>query len=242
MTSVRNPDNQPDWYKKFMADKVYPTWYKKALENIGVSTSTPRTPEMVNSELENVREDQLDYTVSKNIKLPGVGRGYKANQIKSYSYYNQPVVEQGPLRGRSRKWGDISEEGKREMISRIAEASRAEGLDPDDTAYVLAIAHIESGFNPDAAAGTTSAHGLGQFINRTGAHYGLSDSNRWNIDEQIRALIEHYKDNKKMAEKKGKGKEYIYAYHHDGPSLAYGGVKLAREKVMPLYGMYRGNV
>ena len=36
----------------------------------------------------------------------------------------------------------------------------------------------------------------------------------------------------KLAE--GKDEAYVYAYHHDGPSLKYGGLKISKNKVMPL--------
>jgi putative chitinase len=54
---------------------------------------------------------------------------------------------------------------------------------------VLAIAHTESGFNPDAAAGTTSASGLGQFVDKTGEAYSLNDNNRWDVNAQADSLV-----------------------------------------------------
>ena len=102
-----------------------------------------------------------------------------------------------------------------------------------DIALTLAIARVESGFNPDAAAGTTSAHGLGQFVDQTGEGYGLTDENRWDVNEQARALVAHTQDNIERAEKNGRGREYVYAYHHDGPSLKYGGLAIGRANVTP---------
>ena len=49
-------------------------------------------------------------------------------------------------------------------IHALIRAAEAKNLSIHDTAYILAIARIESGFNHDAAAGTTSASGLGQFM------------------------------------------------------------------------------
>lgn len=243
--NVFHDKNVPDWFKKYTWDRV-PKWYQNVLKQSGdigddgLPRPTP-TPDEVNQELtSNIREEQIQGPLMKNIKLPGVGAGYRQSQVVNWSYYNKPIDVDRDIRGRSRKWGDIDDEAKQQVISRITEQARGAGLSPDDTAYVLAIAHVESGFNPDAAAGTTSAHGLGQFINKTGEHYGLGDANRWDIDTQIKALIDHFKDNKRMAE--GKGKDYIYAYHHDGPSLAYGGIDIAKRKVRPLYEMYKSNL
>ncbi|MGH8043492.1 MAG: peptidoglycan-binding protein, partial [Stenotrophomonas sp.] len=98
---------------------------------------------------------------------------------------------------------------------------------------VLAIARVESGFNPDAAAGTTSASGLGQFIDRTGKHYGLNNANRFDVDAQSDALVAHFVDNRNLARDRGQGEDYIYKYHHDGPTKDYGGLGLSHRKVAP---------
>lgn len=74
----------------------------------------------------------------------------------------------------------------------------------------MAIARVESGFNPDAAAGTTSASGLGQFVDRTGEFYGLNDNNRFNVSANATALIQHFLENKALAERRGQGDEFIY--------------------------------
>lgn len=163
------------------------------------------------------------------------GKEYRKDQIVDWSYINDPLVE-GGVRGNSRVWGDASIETQNAVIDRIVAKGRADGLNDRDIALVLAIAKHESGFNPDAAAGTTSARGLGQFINRTGETYGITEGNQWDLDAQIDALIAHTKDNKKLAE--GKGEEYIYAYHHDGPSLSYGGLDISKNKVMPLVNQF----
>ena len=41
-----------------------------------------------------------------------------------------------------------------------------------------------------------------------------------------------------MAEKKGYGNEYVYAIHHDGPSLDRGGLALSKKNVMPYVPKY----
>jgi putative chitinase len=162
-------------------------------------------------------------------------KGLSYRTLVDHSHYATPIINDNQPRGNSRIWGDASFEVQRASIEAIrAEASKA-GMTVEQEAMVLAIAYVESGFNPDAAAGTTSAQGLGQFIRRTGAHYGLTDTNRWDVQEQARALVEHTLDNYAAAWRAGLGVEYVYARHHDGSfSNQYGGVDLAKERVMPL--------
>lgn len=48
-----------------------------------------------------------------------------------------------------------------------------------------------------------------------------------------------------MSSKKYSGRdlyERIYAYHHDGPSLAYGGRQISRSEVMPRYDVCMRNI
>lgn len=160
------------------------------------------------------------------------GAAYRPDQIKSYSYYNEPLQGEGP-RGVSRIHGDASTDVQTEAIQAIIREGRNAGMSNEDIALTLAIARHESGFNPDASAGTTSAHGLGQFVNKTGEAYGITDENRWDVNTQARALVEHTIDNIRLAERKGQGREYVYAYHHDGPSLQYGGLEIGKRSVTP---------
>ncbi|WP_282243096.1 peptidoglycan-binding protein [Stenotrophomonas sp. PS02300] len=161
------------------------------------------------------------------------GAAYRSNQIESWSHYREPIDESRPLHGQSRRWGDASPEVQSRVIDSLIESSRDAGLTLRETAYVLAIARVESGFNPDAAAGTTSASGLGQFIDRTGKHYGLNNANRFDVDAQSDALVAHFVDNRNLARDRGQGEDYIYKYHHDGPTKDYGGLGLAQRKVAP---------
>jgi len=161
------------------------------------------------------------------------GAAYRSNQIESWSHYREPIDESRALHGQSRRWGDASPEVQSRVIDSLIESSREAGLTPRETAYVLAIARVESGFNPDAAAGTTSASGLGQFIDRTGKHYGLNNANRFDVDAQSDALVAHFVDNRNLARDRGQGEDYIYKYHHDGPTKDYGGLGLSQRKVAP---------
>lgn len=161
------------------------------------------------------------------------GAAYRSNQIESWSHYREPIDDSRALHGQSRRWGDASPEVQSRVIDSLIESSREAGLSPRETAYVLAIARVESGFNPDAAAGTTSASGLGQFIDRTGKHYGLNNANRFDVDAQSDALVAHFVDNRNLARDRGQGEDYIYKYHHDGPTKDYGGLGLSQRKVAP---------
>ena len=160
------------------------------------------------------------------------GKAYKDSEIKAYSYYNDTIKGTGP-RGSSRVHGDAPKDVQKTAIETIIAEGKKAGMNNDDIALTLAIARVESGFNPDAAAGTTSAHGLGQFVDQTGEGYGLTDENRWDVNEQARALVAHTQDNIERAEKNGRGREYVYAYHHDGPSLKYGGLAIGKANVTP---------
>jgi putative chitinase len=120
----------------------------------------------------------------------------------------------------------------------IVETGSSLDMDDYEIAYALATARFESGFNPDAAAKTTSAKGVGQFVNKTGEAYGLTDDNQWDASAQVQALLEHTRDNFEMARKKGYSNEYVYALHHDGPSLDRGGLSLSKKNVMPFVPKY----
>lgn len=171
------------------------------------------------------------------------GAAYRESQIKPHSHYRDPIDQSpGRLAGNSHVWGDASPEVQSRVVDALIDASKEAGLGTRETAHVLAIARIESGFNPDAAAGTTSAHGLGQFIDRTGAHYGINDANRSDVSVQAAALVAHYQDNAKLASSRGQGDDYIYKYHHDGPSKDYGGLALSQREVMPFVERYEAFV
>jgi len=167
------------------------------------------------------------------------GAAYRESQIKPYSHYRDPIdCSPGRAAGNSHVWGDASAEVQSKVVDALITASGDAGLSTHATAHVLAIARVESGFNPDAAAGTTSAHGLGQFIDRTGAHYGINDSNRGDVNKQAEALVSHYQDNAALARARGQSEDFIYKYHHDGPTQDYGGLGISQQEVMPYLDQY----
>ena len=161
-----------------------------------------------------------------------LGKGYRDDQIVSNSYYKTEILDRSN-KGNSRVGGDVSIEVQERAMKSIVSEGIRQGMDERQIAMTLAIARHESGFNPDAAAGTTTAHGLGQFVNRTGNAYGLNDENRWIMEEQARALVSHTLDNYKLAKSRNQGEEYVYKYHHDGASKDFGGLGLSQKFVMP---------
>lgn len=163
----------------------------------------------------------------------GVQEGEPAEQ----SYFNVDIIEDG-IRGNSRKAGDASLEVQQTVVNKIIEVGGQMGMTDYEIAYTLAIARYESGFNPDAAAKSSSASGVGQFINDTGSNYGITNENRWDVDIQVQALVDHTLDNFETAKKKGYGNEYVYALHHDGISLAKNGLSKGKEHVMPFVPKY----
>ena len=163
-------------------------------------------------------------------------KGVQLGEPVSRSYFNKPIPE-GELRGKSRKSGDIDIESQQEIISRIVEYGRRMELSDREIAIALATVRYESGFNPDAAAKSSSAVGLGQFVNQTWKDVtGGTDRN--SIDDQIQALFDLQIENTEIAEKKGYGEEYIYAMHHDGPSLKLTGLSKSKKHVMPFVPKY----
>jgi hypothetical protein len=176
------------------------------------------------------------------------GPEYRNDQIRPYSHYRVPIDNTpGRLAGNSRRHGDASHETQRAVIDLLVQAARDGGLSKSDLAMVLAIARVESGFNPDAAAGTTSASGLGQFVDTTARAYGITtDAQRFDARDGAVALVKHYLENKRLSQNAHySGREMytmIYAYHHDGPSLAYGGRAISEAEVMPKYDLFMNNI
>ncbi|MFK3740898.1 LysM peptidoglycan-binding domain-containing protein [Massilia sp. TN1-12] len=177
----------------------------------------------------------IDYRVFYSTK----GAAYRKEKIVAHSAYLVPVdTRPGRLAGNSRIWGDASQEVQRKVIDAIIAAAKKDGFNIRRMAMLLAMAKIESGFNPDAAAGTTSASGLGQFIKKTGAAYGLDASNRFEVGPSISALIAYFKENENIAKKNKDPDYFVYKYHHDGPYSEYGGTALAKDKFAPLAAAY----
>ena len=177
-------------------------------------------------------KEEPELTLSE--KLYGK-KGTETGPIASNSLYNTPIPEEGFTRNA----GGAPKESQEAAIKEIIRVGRTFEATPEQIAYALAIARYESGFNMYAAAKSTSAYGLGQFINKTGKEYGLTADNRNDLGMQAQALIEHTIDNFDTAKKKGYDNSYIYALHHDGPSLDKGGLSLSKEHIMPFIADYK---
>ena len=174
------------------------------------------------------------------INLPKELLGKKGSEnakVASQSYFNSDIVDR-EFQGNSRAAGDVSPEVQQRVIMSIINEGSRVGLTDREIAITLATARYESGFNPDASAKSSSATGIGQFINDTGTAYGLNDDNRWDLDAQVDALVNHVADNAETSRKKGYGEEYIYALHHDGPALDRTGLNKSKEYVMPFVDKY----
>ncbi|QAU25505.1 lytic transglycosylase domain-containing protein [Dyella sp. M7H15-1] len=173
---------------------------------------------------------------------------YRDSQIVTHSHYRLSIdTKPGRLAGNSRRAGDASKQVQMQVIDILVEKARAHRLSREDIAMVLAMTRHESGFNPDAAAGTTSASGLGQFVDQTATAYGIrTDEQRFDAEQGAEAMVEHYLENKRLAQNGGaKGRNLfidIYAYHHDGPSLAYGGRQISESSVMPWFDTIVANI
>lgn len=165
-------------------------------------------------------------------------KGGAPSKVEGWSHYNDPIPNDGQPHGHSRRHGDASPAVQAHVIETIIDECVKRGLSKEDTAHVLAIARVESGFNPDAAAGQSSASGVGQFIAKTGAGYGLNDTNRFDLKSNVRALVDHYEDNKELAHAHGKDAAWVYKYHHDGPTQNSGGLALAHKEVIPFAQAY----
>jgi hypothetical protein len=177
----------------------------------------------------------IDYNVFYSRK----GAAYRKEKVVEESAYFLPIdTRTGRPAGNSRIWGDANQEVQRKVIDALVEAAKKDGFSVRRIAMLLAMVKIESGFNPDAAAGTTSASGLGQFITRTGKGYGLNAQNRFELGPSISALIAYFKDNEKYAREADESDYFVYKYHHDGPKLDFGGAALATNKFAPLAAAY----
>jgi putative chitinase len=163
--------------------------------------------------------------------------------VVAHSHYNEPLAEEG-LRGNSRIWGDASSEVQEQVIALVNTILKVEGFGEEERAFALCLVRCESGFNPDAAAGTTSASGLIQAIDKTRANLanraGLANAsaNKFNAVFNCLILVPQLKECFAFAKLQNGNKfEYAYKYHHDGGQKDYGGLKIAKEKVAPLMGI-----
>jgi Transglycosylase SLT domain len=157
-----------------------------------------------------------DLTISQLIEASSFGRNFSAEELKKNGV--KAFVGAG-----APEWV------QRESIQVILSEARKEGFSIEDQAVLLAIANIESGFNPFAQAQITTACGLFQFVQRTGEIFALSQDECMDPLKNTLAQIEHYQSNfdkrvkdkiKDLAgtERLLRNFELSYYLHHDGPN------------------------
>lgn len=161
-------------------------------------------------------------------------------KVSPDSLFFRPISYQSSMvRGTNRNWGAAPASVQIEVMKNILDLAKARSL--EDRATLLAMARLESGFNPDAAATSSSAAGVFQLINKTALSLGLSNSDVFDAKLNIEAGIKLLDSNRQIFASRYKGlnlKESIaldYALHHDGPSLQYGGLELAEREVLPYW-------
>lgn len=115
------------------------------------------------------------------------GAAYSDGKIKEWSFlHTKPNIEKpaGALAGNSRIHGDATPAVQDHVIDLLVEIGARFKLAYRDIAHLLLMCKIESGFNPDAAAGTTSAAGLGQYTKAT-----VEEAAKPNISKRRLAFI-----------------------------------------------------
>lgn len=163
--------------------------------------------------------------------------GQAPREVSRHSHYNDPIDPNKPLHGESRRWGDASHAVQARICDATMKRLREKGYAQSDIVFALLLIRYEAGFNPDAAAGSSSASGLLQIIDRTRCvicERAKADPNDpFSIDMHLKVLPYVLEEAFRFAEGKvGKGRTrefYVlcYAYHHDGPRLNAGGKEIA---------------
>ncbi len=163
------------------------------------------------------------------VRAPGVEPG----MVAAHSRYDEPLTERSL--GRSRRWGDASEEVQTRVISDVVSQASSRDFTAHEIAFALAVIRTESGFNPDAASGSSSASGLGQLIDETAHSLGVT--HRFSVSHHIDAFLTLLEEQLTWAKQRGGTLKEVfinaYARYHDGPSLQHGGAQIARREVIP---------
>lgn len=169
--------------------------------------------------------------------VEGSGRRFTAG-ISSLSLYNSPLLDcPERLGGYNRNWGGADSGTQARVMELILEKSA--GLELADRAALLAIARLESGFNPDAASIYSSAAGVFQIISRTWRGLGMAGEDPFSAAQNIEAGIKLFRENIAVLAARYPGISgddrvaALYALHHDGSSINGPGWALAWERVLP---------
>ena len=139
-------------------------------------------------------------------------RGGKYKTWTSGSLYNVGIDPDKQVKGESRIWGDASAEVQKIVIDKIISLGSRLHLSYKDIAYALLLCYAESGFNPDAAAGTTSASGLAQYTRGTMKDFSrrakkylsqtlnMDETNVFDVDIGVYGVLAAYLFNKDLSE------------------------------------------
>ena len=107
-----------------------------------------------------------------------------------------------------------------ELADKIRAAAQAKNIDPD---IALAIARAESSLRPEAKAGTSSAGGLFQVVDKTWREFGGNPKKKLDADENIRVgtdiIAKNTQTLKSFLNRDPRPAE-VYAAHYFGPSGA----------------------
>ncbi|MCW9615952.1 LysM peptidoglycan-binding domain-containing protein [Klebsiella michiganensis] len=163
------------------------------------------------------------------------GKTYFDDQIKPFSLISlYPDIDTSrKLTGNSRTIGDADKDVQDAIIDMIITIAVRYGLSYKEISYILLTTKVESGFNPDAAAGTTSAAGLAQgtvgFIKDAltqsedilGFQLDLRNAEVFDAEKGCYAVIYSFLLNKsKVMESYTSDQseywEWLYLLHHDG--------------------------
>ncbi|ESN14148.1 hypothetical protein L370_04435 [Enterobacter sp. MGH 24] len=163
------------------------------------------------------------------------GKAYFDDQIKPFSLISlYPDIDTSrKLRGNSRTTGDADKDVQDAIIDMLITIAVRYGLSYKEISYILLTTKVESGFNPDAAAGTTSAAGLAQgtvgFIKDAltqsedilGFQLDLRNEEVFEAEKGCYAVIYCFLLNKsKVMESYTSDQseywEWLYLLHHDG--------------------------
>ncbi len=129
----------------------------------------------------------------------------------------------------------VSHKRKAQIIQMIRKVAKKEGVDP---ALAVAIAKIESDFNPSSVS-DKNAIGVMQLTRKTAQYYGVKDIN--NVRENIRGgvlflkhLIQRYHDPKLVAAAYNAGETAVQKYHGIPP---FSETQRYVQKFLRAYGM-----
>lgn len=187
--------------------------------------------------------------MANNSVRKNVGESSK-NKISANSFFKTPIDKpDSVLKGNSRAWGDASKETKKESIKALLNESMKRGLSKSQASFVLATSYVESGFNPDAAATSTSAGGLGQFVNKTGEACGVGGLKKFDVKEASGATVRYLKSIYDGVVRRGpdlsEEERFVetYARFHDGGIVSeVTREELSRERVLPLVNVFEGHI